>query len=317
MTSHPSQGADLVVRALTRRYGRVAALSDVDLTVPAGTVHGLIGPNGAGKTTLLGVLLGLVRADSGQLSLGEQPLRAAASRVPGGLAGSVEQPRFYGYLTARRNLEVLARLDAPGGLRPEVAMSRVGLERQAATKAARLSMGMRQRLAIAAALMRRPALLVLDEPTGGLDPDGAADLLHLVRGLAADGCSVVLSSHDLALVADVCDDVTVLVHGRVVRSAPVARLMAEAPPASYRLRTSNDRRALELIGCADSMGVESAGPGRGLIISSSEADLDAALAELVRRGIRLRELVGHRSPLHLLYERLTGGDGDPSRKDAA
>ena len=247
MTARDPKGAGLRVRALTRRYGRSLALDNVDLTVSPGSVHGLIGPNGAGKTTLMAALLALVHPDSGELMYDGAPLAAVARRVPGGVAGSVEQPRFYGYLTALRNLEVLARLDAPGGLDPSDALERVDLTSESDTLAARLSMGMRQRLAIAAALMRRPALLVLDEPTGGLDPVGADALLQLVRGLAAEGRSVLLSSHDLAMVAEVCDAVTVLVRGRVVRSAAVDTLIAEAPPPTYRLRTGDDYEARTML----------------------------------------------------------------------
>ncbi|MGI8699870.1 MAG: ABC transporter ATP-binding protein [Nocardioidaceae bacterium] len=285
MTGLHQEGAGLEVRALTRRFGGVLALDDVDLCVPAGTVHGLIGPNGAGKTTMLAVLLGLVRADSGDLRLAGRPLAQAGRAVPGGMAGTVEQPRFYGYLTARRNLEVVAGLDAPGGLDPAAALDAVALGDEADTAVAKLSMGMRQRLAIAAALLRRPRLLVLDEPTTGLDPRGAASLLQLVRSLAADGRSVLLSSHDLVMVAEICDDVTILVRGRVARSGSVAALVGEAPPPTYRLRTSGDATAQAIV--ADVPG--------------------AAVSSLVASGLSLRELGGHRAPLRALYDDIVGG----------
>ena len=305
MTTGRREGAGLAVRALTRRFGPVVALNRVDLEVPAGTVHGLIGPNGAGKTSLMAVLLGLVRADSGEARLDGVPLGAAARRVPGGVAGSVDQPRFYGYLTARRNLEVLARLDGIGGLPVTQALELVGLIGQADTKAARLSMGMRQRLAIAASLLRRPGLLVLDEPTSGLDPTGANDLLRLVRGLADDGRSVLLSSHDLVMVSDVCDDVTVMARGRVVRSAAVETLVAEAPAPTYRLRTSDDAAALSLLDDTRDLLHERGTASSGLLVTADQPSLDEAVKALVTQGIAIRELVSHRAPLRVLYDELT------------
>ncbi len=296
-------GPRLDVRGLRKGYGEVDALAGVDLAVPAGTVHGLIGPNGAGKTTVLSIVLGLARAGAGSVHLDGHPFDQVTRRVPGGVAGSVEEPRFYPYLTARANLELLVRLDDPGGLSPAEALARVGLADLAAAKARGLSMGMRQRLMIAAALVRRPGLLVLDEPTGGLDPRGAADLLALVRGLALDGCGVLLSSHDLGAVAEACDDVTVLVRGAVVRSAPVSTLVAEAPAPTYRLATSDDLAAMQALTGATGLAVTPVSDG--LEVSAPQVVMDEAVLRLGADGIAVRRLETTRSPLRALFDQLT------------
>lgn len=296
----------LEVRGLHKRYGGVDALAGVDLAVPAGTVHGLIGPNGAGKTTLLSIVLGLTRAGAGTVHLGGQPLARVAGQVPGGVAGSVEEPRFYPFLSAQANLELLVRLDDPGGLAPRVALARVGLGDKAQSKARGLSMGMRQRLMVAAALVRRPGLLVLDEPTGGLDPTGAAELLALVRRLSADGCGVLLTSHDLATVAEACDNVTVLVGGSVVRTAPTSTLIAEAPAPTYRLLTSDDLAAQCLLLRANGLTVTPAGDG--LEVSATQAVMDGAVLRLAAVDIAVRRLETTQSPLRALYDQLTGID---------
>ncbi|HUR50853.1 MAG TPA: ATP-binding cassette domain-containing protein, partial [Mycobacteriales bacterium] len=193
----------VVVRELRKRYGEQTALDGVTLSVRQGRVHALLGPNGAGKTTLLRVLLGLVRADSG------------AVEVLGTVGGFVETPGAYPYLTGRQNLQLLAAMDDSPGDVDEV-LERVELVDRAETRVGGWSLGMRQRLGIAAGLLRRPDVLVLDEPANGLDPAGALSLRALIRGLAAEGLTVLLCSHDLPEVDAVADDVTVLLGGRVV-----------------------------------------------------------------------------------------------------
>lgn len=294
----------LEVGGLHKRYGQVVALSGVDLAVPAGTVHGLVGPNGAGKTTLLSIVLGLARADAGSIHVAGRSLAEVAGQVPGGVAGSVEEPRFYPYLSASANLELLAQLDDPGGLAPGDALARVGLADRALAKARGLSMGMRQRLMIAAALIRRPGLLVLDEPTGGLDPSGAGDLLRLVRSLADDGCAVLLSSHDLPAVAQTCDDVTVLVRGSVVRTAATAVLVREAPAPTYLLETSDDRAAEAVLRAATGLALTPR--DAGLEVNATQRAMDAAVLRLAANGVAVRRLETTQSPLRALYDQLTG-----------
>ena len=232
-------------RGIGKSFGGVVALDGVDLDVPAGQVHGLVGPNGAGKTTLLGLLLGLSVPDTGSLEL----LGAAAGRrrgAPAGVAGFVNGPGLYPSLTARRNLTALAALRGCGAGGVSDALDRVGLGDVADDRVRGFSLGMRQRLGLAAALLTEPRLLVLDEPANGLDPAGKAHLHRVIAGLAADGTAVVLSSHHMDDLAALCSEVTVLLTGRVVFSGPVAGLAAGNGALDHRLRTSDPVTALRI-----------------------------------------------------------------------
>ncbi|GAA2091894.1 ABC transporter ATP-binding protein [Microlunatus panaciterrae] len=293
--------AGLRVTGLTKAYRGVAALEDVELEVRPGRMHGLVGPNGAGKSTLLAALLGLLDPDSGSMEFDGMALGALRSRVPGGIAGAVEEARFYPYLDAEANLEVLARLDDAGGMSPTDALGRVGLQSRASTKVAAFSMGMRARLGVAACLMRSPALLVLDEPTGGLDPGVAADLLALLRELADGDVSVLLSSHDLEAVAGACDDVTILVRGRVVMSTPTQALAGLAPPEVV-LRTSDDDAALAV--AVSLAGVEVRWQEDRLVVRGGQAALDELVLSLAAAGIAIRRLEPRETPLRALFDRL-------------
>jgi len=204
-------------QSLTKRYRQVTALAGLDLSVEAGTVFGFLGPNGAGKTTTLRILLGLVTPSSGQARLNGRPLPD-----PAGLArvgAMIEEPAFYPWLTGRANLAVLAR-SGPAGAGIGRALARAGLAEVADRKVRGYSQGMRQRLGLAAALMRQPSLLLLDEPANGLDPAGLAEFRTLLRSLADGGTTVFLSSHLLAEVEHVCDQVAVVQSGRLVSQGP-------------------------------------------------------------------------------------------------
>ncbi len=204
-------------RGLVKRYGHVTAVDHVDLTVEAGDVYGYLGPNGAGKTTSLRMLLGLIRPDAGVARLfGRDPLVEGA-RALDGVAGFVEAPRFYPYLTGRRNLELVAALDGNGAAgRIGEALDTVELADRAGDRVGGYSHGMRQRLGIAGALLRDPRLLLLDEPTTGLDPGGMRDMRRLIRRLAEGGITVLLSSHLMGEVEELCDRVAIVRRGRVV-----------------------------------------------------------------------------------------------------
>jgi ABC-2 type transport system ATP-binding protein len=233
---------------LTKRYRGVTALDRLDLTVEPGQVFGFLGPNGAGKTTTLRILLGLVTPTAGQAWLNGR-------RVPDpdGLAqvgAMIEEPSFYPWLTGRRNLEVLALSGAPlpGSGDPVAAvLDRVGLTEAADRKVKGYSQGMRQRLGLASALMRRPSLLLLDEPANGLDPAGIAEFRTLMRSLADDGATVFLSSHLLAEVEQVCDQVAVIRSGRLMEQGPVASLAAGRPRVRAVLDPADQRAALTLL----------------------------------------------------------------------
>ncbi|MGB8652561.1 MAG: ABC transporter ATP-binding protein [Mycobacteriales bacterium] len=274
-------------QGLRKAYGVTRALDGLDLTVGRGTVHGLLGPNGAGKTTLLRALLGLVRLDAGTLE------------VTGTVGGFVETPGAYPYLTGRQNLELLAGLDDEPGDVQDV-LSRVDLADRADSKVSGWSLGMRQRLGIAAGLLRRPEVLVLDEPANGLDPLGAQALRQLVRELAAEGLTVLLCSHDLAEVDALCDDVTVVVAGRAAWAGPVAELRSR--PGSCVLTTSDDSRALALAPAALDVRPRAGG---GLTLLGGTADVDAYVLALAAHGVAVRGLVRESLPLEQAFLELT------------
>ena len=301
--------AALEAFGLSKRFGSVVALNAIDLRVEPGRVCGLIGPNGAGKTTLLRLLLRLVSPDAGRLEFfGRQPaLAAGLDRV----AGFVEEPRFYPYLSARRTLELLATLDG-GRAQPQVddLIELVGLDAKAAARrVGGFSTGMRQRLGLAAALLASPRLLLLDEPTTGLDPAGASEMRGILRRLAADGVAVLLSSHDMAAVADVCDAVTFLSSGHVVWDGSMERLHAEAPPAEYRLETSDDARALERSRSHPDVQARSDGQ-RGLLLAAEGDALDRLVLALAADGVAVRRLTEVTSSVEAMFLALTG---DPRR----
>ena len=296
-------------RGIGKSFGGVVALGDVDLVVPAGRVHGLVGPNGAGKTTLLGLLLGLSVADTGSLEL----LGAAAGRrrgAPAGVAGFVNGPGLYPSLTARRNLTALAALRGCGAGGVSDVLDRVGLGDVADDRVRGFSLGMRQRLGLAAALLTEPRLLVLDEPANGLDPAGKAHLHRVIAGLAADGTAVVLSSHHMDDLAALCSEVTILLTGRVVFSGPVARLAAGNGAIDHRLRTSDPvtarRIATGTVGLRVLQGdeLQRCDPGT-LVVRGPVPVLDELVARLVRAGVAVRELAPVVAPLEAAFLALT------------
>ncbi|XUL90338.1 ABC transporter ATP-binding protein [Streptomyces galilaeus] len=295
---------------ITKCFGDVVALDGVDLDVTQGQIHGLVGPNGAGKTTLLGLLLGLAVADSGRLEiLGQQVGRAFAA--PDGVAGFVDGPGLYPSLTARQNLAALVALrghDARTAGIDDV-LDQVGLTDVADDRARGFSLGMRQRLGLAAALVTRPRLLVLDEPSNGLDPAGKRHVHGVLSRLAADGTAVVLSSHRMDDLEALCSEVTILATGRVVFSGPLSKLAAESRELEYRLRTSDPGAARRL--AADTAGVRIVDDSvvrqdaDVFVVRALTPALDELVAQLVRSGIAVRELAPVVSPLEAAFLALT------------
>ena len=304
MSQHPAIDA----AGVTKRYGAHEALCDVDLVAHHGRLHGLLGPNGAGKTTLMRVLLGLVRREAGTVRLLGEAIEPDAEVIPEGVAGCVEAPSFYPYLSGRQNLSAFARLDggdrSAAPRRIDDALEHVGLGAQANARVAGYSAGMRQRLALAAALIRSPRLLFLDEPTNSLDPGGARDVRALAQCLAREGTAVVLSSHDMAEVESLCDAVTIINHGRVVFSGLVAELKKRAPAAVHALRTSDDDVALTVASGRPGVKVSPAGEG-GLDITADVGALDAYVIALGQAGVAVRELERRVRSLESLFLELT------------
>jgi ABC-2 type transport system ATP-binding protein len=312
MPEHPPA---IDARGLVKRFDTVRALDGFDIRVAAGEVHGLVGPNGAGKTTFLRVLFGLVAPDEGSIALlGGDPTDAGGATMDG-VAGFVEEPRFYGFLTARRNLELLADLDGVGRDRVDDALAAVRLSDRADRKVGGFSSGMRQRLGLAAALLRSPRLLLVDEPTVGLDPSGAREVQLLVRGLAADGGTVLLSSHNMPELDGVCDSVTVMREGRSVWSGSMERLREEAPAPAHRVWTSDDRRAMEVAAAQPGVSVVP-DPEGWLTVAADRDSLDAFVVGLGRTGVAVRRLEMLMTALESMFFELTGTRADRPSADS-
>ena len=313
MSDTPSPQGDeaLPVRArgLVKRYREVLAVDHIDLNVRAGDVYGFLGPNGAGKTTTLRMALGLITPTEGTVELfGRDPLREGA-RALDGVAGFVEAPRFYPYLTARKNLQLLAALDGDGAsVRIDEVLDIVELGPRAGHRVGGYSHGMRQRLGIAAALLRRPRLLMLDEPATGLDPAGMRDMRALIRRLAGDGITVLLSSHQLPEVQELCDRVAIVDSGRVVYEGALADLRRQGG-AGYRLRTTDDALALDV--ARGKEGIEHASAGEhGIELQADEQHVGELSLALAHAGIGILALTPELATLEDLFFRLTVGGAD-------
>ncbi|MGC3862266.1 ABC transporter ATP-binding protein [Micromonospora chersina] len=297
-------------RGITKCFGDVVALDGIDLDVAQGQIHGLVGPNGAGKTTLLGLLLGLAVADGGRLEILGTPVGRALA-APEGVAGFVDGPGLYPSLTARQNLAALAALRGHGVRAAGIdnLLEQVGLTDVADDRVRGFSLGMRQRLGLAAALLTKPRLLVLDEPANGLDPAGKKHVHGVLTRLAAGGTSVVLSSHRMDDLEALCSEVTILATGRVVFSGPLSKLAAENRELDYRLLTSNPQAARRL--AVDTAGVrvvDDAGPrpdAEVLVVHARVPALDDLVVRLVHAGIAVRELAPVVSPLEAAFLTLT------------
>ena len=308
-------------RGVSKSFGDVVALDGVDLDIAEGHVHGLVGPNGAGKTTLLGLLLGLAQADGGDLEILGSPVRRTLT-LPDGVAGFVDGPGLYPSLTARQNLAALARLrgDRSDGIGD--ALEQVGLTDVADDRVRGFSLGMRQRLGLAAALLTRPRLLVLDEPANGLDPAGTRHVHRVLTRLAAHGTAVVLSSHRMDDLAALCSEVTILATGRVVFSGPLSELAADTDELDYRLRTSDPAAARRVAAGTPDLqvlrddDVLQRHDAEALLVRAAVPALDDLVARLVGAGVSVRELAPVVAPLEAAFLALTAAangsneDGD-------
>ena len=301
-----TQRLEISTRSLTKRFGRIVAVDSVDLAVPEGSRYGILGPNGSGKTTLVRLLLGLVYATSGAIEVMGRQIPAGCADVLPEIGALVEEPAAYPNLSGYTNL---ALLDAagPGGSRRTrrrrigQALEAVGLAGIDRRPVKAYSLGMRQRLGLAAALMRSPRLLILDEPTNGLDPRGIRDVRDLLIDLNEAGTTVFLSSHLLAEVEQLCTHVGIFDRGRLVLASdlatlrePTGRVAIDSPDA--------DRVAALLDGRVETR------QGARLVVCHDDA---AALnAELVREGVRVTEIGPHRRSLEQIVLEVTGAGSD-------
>lgn len=238
----------LAVRDLRKSYGSRRALDGLDLTVPSGVVYGFLGPNGAGKTTTMRLLTGLLRADGGTIEILGRPYTRGDRRILFDVGALVENPSFYPYLSARANLRELGSSGPPMTRgRIEEVLELVGLRDRATEPVSRFSLGMKQRLGIAAALLNDPRLLLLDEPSNGLDPAGIAAMRDMLRHLASIGKTVFVSSHLLGEVRQMVDIVGIIASGRLVREGPMSDLLSSEGVVRVRVRPEATSRAAEVL----------------------------------------------------------------------
>jgi ABC-2 type transport system ATP-binding protein len=281
---------------LTKRFGDKVAVNGVELLVPRGCAFGYLGPNGAGKTTLIRVLLGLTRADGGTMSLLGYPVPSQRAAALARVGAIVDEPRFHGHLTGRQNLQILAAAREPAARgRIDSALERVGILQRANDKVSKYSMGMRQRLGVAACLIGDPQLLILDEPMNGLDPAGMQDMRDMILSLVAEGRTVVLSSHLLDEIERTCDAVAIVDQGNVIRQGAISELLS-GTAVSIEVDCADPARALSLIdGRFDSGTVTSGSQGLKIMLpAGTERDVIADVNRvLVEGGIsvyRLQEI---------------------------
>lgn len=292
-------------RGLTKRYGKeITAVDGLNLTVRPGEVYGFLGPNGAGKTTTLRLLLGLIHPSSGTATvLGAAP---GAPEGLGRVGALVESPAFYPYLSGQDNLRVLARYTGVAPARVEAVLEQVELTDRAGHKFSTYSLGMKQRLGVAAALLKEPALLILDEPTNGLDPQGMAEMRQLLRSLGQGERTVLLSSHLLGEVEQICDRVGVIQHGRLIAEGTIAELrgadelLVRAEPVEQAREVVSGLAEVRQARIVDGTLRLAADPARAAAINRA----------LVNAGLDVSELRPVRHSLEETFLRLTAGNGE-------
>ncbi len=287
---------------LSKRFGAVTAVQSVNLRVRQGEVFGFLGPNGAGKTTTIGMVLGLIHATEGSITLFGHPVTPNQNHALQDVGSLIGAPALMPYLSARENLQLVARLH------PEIANGRVteilnlvGLTEAADRPVKGFSTGMKQRLGLAAALLHRPALIILDEPTNGLDPAGMREVRTLIRSLADEGTTIFLSSHLLHEVEQVCDRIAVINKGQIVAQGAVTELLSQQGQ-SVRLQVSDPTRAGELLrDLPEAEEIVINGP----FVQVSGISGETAVAHLAQNGIIPNQVVVQESDLESLFLELT------------
>ncbi|HEY7970211.1 MAG TPA: ATP-binding cassette domain-containing protein [Candidatus Limnocylindrales bacterium] len=303
-------------RGLVKEFPEARAVAGIDLDVPAGGVYGFLGPNGAGKTTTIRILTGLLWPTRGAARIFGEPVEPGAP-VLTRVGSLIERPAFYPYLSAMDNLRVFGTAhgltDPLLAGRAAEALDRVGLAAAARRKVGGFSTGMRQRLALATALIGRPDLVVLDEPTNGLDPNGVVDVRELIAGLAADGTTIFLSSHVLPEVEQLSSRVAILSEGRIVAEGPTTNLLATDERIAIRFDTPVEAtRALSILGAGRAVLDPSAPAADTILVNAPMRDASRVNRELVEGGSSPAELRTHRRSLESVFRELTTEHDDPS-----
>lgn len=288
----------------TRRGRHIVAVHDLDLAVPAGGVHGFLGPNGSGKTTTIRMLLGLARASRGEMRLFGRPVPEHLPEVMDRVGAVVEQPKFIPTFTGRKNLSLLARSIGVPASRVDAALEQVGMTGRDKERFKGYSLGMKQRLAIAATLLKSPDLLILDEPTNGLDPAGIRDIRDMIRDLGESGVTVLLSSHILAEVQQVCHSVSIIGNGRLLASGDVDELVGSRASTAVRVGVAESGTAATALAGA---GLTVNHDGGALLVEGAEdpATITRLLAE---QGMFVHELTPVRADLESVFLQLTKGE---------
>ena len=292
---------------LTKMFGAQAAVDGLDLLVPAGSVYGFLGPNGSGKTTTIRMLLGLVAATSGEIEVLGRPMPHDGADVLPRVGALVEGPAFHPYLSGEANLRRLDAADAladPGTTTARVgaALERVGLTAARGKKFRAYSLGMKQRLAIAGALLAARELLVLDEPTNGLDPQGTREVRHLIADLAAEGTTVLVSSHLLSEIEMACTHIGIMRAGRLVRQGSAAEIGADSEPVVV-LTTPDPGPATQVL---TRSGLSPRAEGERVQAPLGDAVPEQLVADLVRGGVRVRGFEVQHASLEDTFVKLTG-----------
>jgi ABC-2 type transport system ATP-binding protein len=315
-SERPAGGWAIEAHGLTKRFGANVAVDGVELSVPRGSAFGYLGPNGAGKTTLMRTLLGLTRAEGGTMSLLGFPVPASRDRALARVGAIVDEPRFHPHLTGRENLRLLAAArGGDTGTRIALSLARVGLAGRADDRVATYSMGMRQRLGVAACLLGDPELLILDEPMNGLDPAGMHEMRMLIAALAGEGRTVMLSSHLLDEVERTCDAVAIVDRGQVIRQGAIDELTRGADAGVVEIDCGEPARAAQLIdraGIAAGTALTDAGLTVTLPAEASREFIADINRRLVRADIDVYGLHESRASLEDWFLSVTSRLGDPS-----
>jgi ABC-2 type transport system ATP-binding protein len=303
----PAAGGDVVLRTvgLTKRYGGRLALDGLSIEVRRGRVYGFLGPNGSGKTTTIALALGLIAPTAGYVELFGLDTRTDRTRALRRVGATLEGQSYFPHLSARNNLRVWARMGGDvNDARIDESLDRVGLTSRADDKVRNFSLGMKQRLSVATAIMHRPEMVILDEPTNGLDPAGIREFRDLVRELARGGVTVFVSSHILAEVEQICDDVGILKSGHLVAQGSVATLLERRAASSVIVRTTDDARAADVLRAQPWVAAAEQRDGH-LVVDAPASQAAAISRTLAMQEIWLHELRPQEASLEDFFMEIT------------
>jgi ABC-type multidrug transport system ATPase subunit len=294
------------VKGLTKRYGLNTVVNNLNLAIPQGSIFGFLGQNGAGKTTTIRMLLGLIKASSGRASILGHDTVTERNQILPRVGAIVETPTFYPYLSGRENLKQLALIAGVPFSRIDEVLEQVELSKRDNDKVKTYSLGMKQRLGIAAALLNNPQVIFLDEPTNGLDPQGTVDMRNLILRLAQSGRTIFLSSHQLHEIEQICSHVAIISHGKLVVQGSIKELLEGS--SKTRLEVAPVSTAMRVLSQFGGQNMHQTGPG-GLEIEIDPQMVPEAVQALVGAGVRIYSVGQHKASLENYFLAVTGGEG--------